>query len=66
MAILLNGPVVACDEFLSLDGESVKQKAVLKGVFPVTVDLIVDEISYISIYACRVRCCRAAPFMACT
>jgi hypothetical protein len=64
--MLLNGPVVASDEFHSLDGEAVKQKAALKGVFPVTVDLIVDEISYTSIYACRVRCCRAAPFMACT
>ena len=55
LEMLINGPVIASEEAHGSDAVIVKQASEQKDAFPVTVDLIVDEISDISIGEGRVR-----------
>ena len=55
VAILINGPVIANEKVRVSGGETVKLEAGQEDAFPVTVDLIVDEVSDISIAGGRAR-----------
>ena len=55
VAILINGPVIANEKVRISGGETVKLEAGQEDAFPVTVDLIVDEVSDISIAGGRAR-----------
>ena len=55
VAMLINGPVIANEKVRVSGGETVKLEAGQEDAFPVTVDLIVDEVSDISIAGGRAR-----------
>ena len=55
LAMFINGPVIANDGERSTHGEAVKQEAEQASGFPVTVDLVVDEVADVSIGSGRFR-----------
>jgi hypothetical protein len=55
VAMLINGSVIANEKVRASGGETVKLEAGQEDTFPVTVDLIVDEVSDISIAGGRAR-----------
>ena len=55
LAMFINGPVIANDGERSTHGEAVKQEAEQASGFPVTVDLVVDEVADVLIGSGRFR-----------